>query len=108
MEVESIEWLWVLVGLIFLLFSVVGLFNKRIPVIPFAFLSLLILQLKSEPPFSVELLILLFFAGFLVMWLDYQVYQFVEKYPFLYYIIKGVRISFFLFLCSLYVYGIFQ
>lgn len=108
MQIETIEWLWVGVGLVFLVFSLIGLFNKRIPVIPFSYLAVLILQLMYDPPFSVELLIILFFIGILIMWIDYQVYQFMEKYVFLFYVIKGMRIGFFLLMVGLFVYGLLQ
>jgi len=79
MNTEIVDYLWIIIEFIFMIFSGIGLVNNRIPVIPYAYLSLLMLQLMTEPPFYTELLLVLSFIGIAVMLLDYQKYTLGEK-----------------------------
>ena len=107
MNTEIVDYLWIIIGFIFMIFSGIGLVNSRIPVIPFAYLSLLMLQLMTDPPFCTELLLVLFFIGIAVMLLDYQKYTLGEKKKSLYFIITSAKLIFYFFLVALFLYGIF-
>lgn len=47
------ETLWIIVGVLFILAGIIGAFLPVVPGLPFSYGGLLMLQLTSEPPFSV-------------------------------------------------------
>ena len=47
------ELLWIIIGALLIIFGLIGSFLPVIPGLPFSFVGLLMLQLTSNPPFSV-------------------------------------------------------
>ena len=51
------DYVWIVLGLVILLGGIIGCFLPVIPGPPFGYVSLLLLQLTSDPPFSGEFLL---------------------------------------------------
>jgi len=65
--------LWIVLGIILILVGLVGCIVPGIPGPPLGYLSLLLLQLKEESPFSVKFLIVWAIIALMVTALDYIV-----------------------------------
>jgi uncharacterized protein len=65
------DYVWIILGGVFLLVGIIGCFLPVLPGPPLAFFGLLIQQLKSSSPFSTKLLVILFLITIGITLLDY-------------------------------------
>ena len=67
------EFLWITIGIILILGGVLGCFIPVLPGPPLAYISLLLLQLSEEKPFTLQFLVIWALAVLVVTVLDYVI-----------------------------------
>jgi uncharacterized protein YqgC (DUF456 family) len=70
----SFEWtdlIWIIIGFLFMIVGIAGCIIPVIPGPPLSFLGLLMLQLKSEPAFTLQLMIILAVVTTVLTIMDY-------------------------------------
>jgi uncharacterized protein YqgC (DUF456 family) len=74
-----LDFLWIGLGVILLLVGVIGCFIPALPGPPLAYVSLLLLQLTEEKPFSTKFLLIWALIVVLVTILDYAIPPYATK-----------------------------
>jgi len=73
------DYLWILLGLIFLVGGVAGCFLPILPGPPLAYISLLFLQLTKDAPFTFEFMLWIGLGTILITGLDYFIPPYAAK-----------------------------
>ncbi|MDH5398180.1 MAG: DUF456 domain-containing protein [Cyclobacteriaceae bacterium] len=73
LEIDWVEIVWIIVGAGLSLVGIIGCFVPILPGPPFNYVALLLLQLRDQPPFDANFLLLWLFITIAVTALDYVI-----------------------------------
>lgn len=71
---QDVAWtdiIWISLGAFFMILGLVGCIAPVIPGPPLSYFGLLLLQLKEEPPFSLQFMLIMFFIAAAITIIDY-------------------------------------